>query len=842
MNHPGKLSRLRHALGLVLCIALLPLTMGNTPAFPSDREEIQAASESAPARSDRPKKVSVKTDGPVAITGRTSDNSSLEEASFSVWVSPNQHILGKMKKGDAVPRLRLPERAVTVSGNEFAVTLQRSHLGRKYISDGNLVHFEIEIYDPKTQRVAVSGGSVRSLDTRESELPWADPIETPESTPITRQSTEDLNPVLLDVKMIKSPEKISRTISASEYEPCYNKVFSSPGKVWADIGETFPLDDGGGGMKFSNEATTTYESAISIGGWTPSGSVTMSSGKNFEWPASGVTAGANAGKPRKYEVEVEYYRYTCYNSGGLEMWQSWEPHEHTGGNNDEPISRPDWIGQDMGKCTVATAPVWGRWDSSGGSVGLAYTKEWGVGAKDALQIGIDLSVKREWSDKAEITYAMTEGANWLCGKDDNPGQASSIAQYSKVVQKVCDNFQWPIAKNVMAKAAPENTFNNYAKSTPNGWTGGDSTYSVRMPDGKILWMFSDTFLGPLNSDGTRPTSAPLINSSFVTQDGSQLRTITGGTTSNPRAIMPPPSGPELDWYWLGDGMIGSTDGKDRLQVIFHLWEKFGPDLWDFRLNRMVVATFELGNLTDPISVQTILSTSESIIQWGAGIVPASQSGDGYTYIYGIKDSPINKNLRIARVKGNDLSKVDDWMFLNQEKQAWMPMEWQGSNVLVGVANELSVTKWRNGGFVLISQNSTEGFSNKIRMWASCGPFGPFGFTVGKDVIYEMPETGMFGSYGDQNIFAYNAHVHPALASGDLWTLSYNVNSLDATVGAQGAHYRDPSIYRPRFISFTIAPETTARSAPTLADARLQPPTNSAAASPSCKTCKGVPSR
>ncbi|MFF5608237.1 hypothetical protein ACFY65_17960 [Streptomyces cellulosae] len=27
------------------------------------------------------------------------------------------------------------------------------------------------------------------------------------------------------------------------------------------------------------------------------------------------------------------------------------------------------------------------------------------------------------------------------------------------------------------------------------WTGGDGTHSVRLPDGRLLWLFSDTFLG-----------------------------------------------------------------------------------------------------------------------------------------------------------------------------------------------------------------------------------------------------------------------------------------------------------------------------------------------------------
>ena len=34
-------------------------------------------------------------------------------------------------------------------------------------------------------------------------------------------------------------------------------------------------------------------------------------------------------------------------------------------------------------------------------------------------------------------------------------------------------------------------------------------------------------------------------------------------------------------------------------------------------------------------------------------------------------------------------------------------------------------------------------------------------------------------------------------------MSYNVNNFDNSVASSGAHYRDPTIYRPRFVSFTL---------------------------------------
>jgi hypothetical protein len=80
--------------------------------------------------------------------------------------------------------------------------------------------------------------------------------------------------------------------------------------------------------------------------------------------------------------------------------------------------------------------------------------------------------------------------------------------------------------------------------------------------------------------------------------------------------------------------------------------------------------------------------------------------------------------------------------------------------------------------------------------------GPF---VAQTAIYTAPETGAFGSYADSDVYAYNAHVHPELSTPTNLVFTYNVNSLDPTVGVPGDLYRDVSIYRPRFINLQLTP-------------------------------------
>ncbi|CAM5358584.1 hypothetical protein SVIOM74S_05247 [Streptomyces violarus] len=81
------------------------------------------------------------------------------------------------------------------------------------------------------------------------------------------------------------------------------------------------------------------------------------------------------------------------------------------------------------------------------------------------------------------------------------------------------------------------------------WTGGDGTHSVRLPDGRVLWLFSDTYLGrvygPPNPAGEshawRDTTAPLVRNSAVLMRDGRLET----TLPAPLFADPAPN----QWRW-----------------------------------------------------------------------------------------------------------------------------------------------------------------------------------------------------------------------------------------------------------------------------------------------------
>ncbi|WP_329004356.1 DUF4185 domain-containing protein [Kribbella sp. NBC_00709] len=321
-------------------------------------------------------------------------------------------------------------------------------------------------------------------------------------------------------------------------------------------------------------------------------------------------------------------------------------------------------------------------------------------------------------------------------------------------------------------AAPEGLLNSYS-NTGKGWTGADSTYSVALPGGRTAWIFSDTFLGPVNPDGSRPTTTPFVNNSIVVQHGSQLKTVTGGTATNPTAIIPPPSD---GWYWIGAAQT-SHAGRD-LDVTALRFVKTGTGQWDWHwasnyLARLDSKTLKLKSLT-PLP-------SAANVQW-SGWLMRDQS---YTYIYGVEDLGSSKYQHVARVRGDDLT-AKPWQYWTGS--GWSSDETASARVLEGVANEHSVTKFKDG-YLLVTHDTKELFSKRVVGYFSCSPTGPW---VKPVELYQTPETA-------GNIITYNSHEHPDLRRGNELLVSYNVNSL-----VSDDLYTDVSIYRPRFLAVTLA--------------------------------------
>src|SRR5262249_47341144 len=150
------------------------------------------------------------------------------------------------------------------------------------------------------------------------------------------------------------------------------------------------------------------------------------------------------------------------------------------------------------------------------------------------------------------------------------------------------------------------------------WTGADGSYSVTLPDGRIAWIWSDGFLGLVNSDGSRPLDSPFINNSMVIQDGASLvETLHGGTQEDPTTLIVPTDG--STWYWPQQGVVEG----DVLRVFLQGYVKTGPDPFDFEWTGTDIATFSLPDL---VLQDVVAAPASNGVQYG----PAVLVQDGYT--------------------------------------------------------------------------------------------------------------------------------------------------------------------------------------------------------------------
>jgi hypothetical protein len=317
-------------------------------------------------------------------------------------------------------------------------------------------------------------------------------------------------------------------------------------------------------------------------------------------------------------------------------------------------------------------------------------------------------------------------------------------------------------------------FGDYG-DTAGRWTGADSSYSVPLPGGSTAWIYSDTFLGQVNPDRSRPADSPFVHNSIIVDDHGTLTTYTGGTPDAPASLVTVPGGDEAqNWYWFGDATVEG----DSLRVLLLEFEKTGTGVFDFAFVGSAIASFDLTTMT----LTGTNALPDSGIHWGSAIL----EDGGYTYVYGVEDQQAQKWAHLARVPSGQLTDASAWRYL--AGTSWVADPTASTRILEGVSNEFSVMK-EHGAYLLVTGDATEALSAKIVGYASLSPTGPFSH---KTVLYTTPETG-------GNVFTYNAKAHPQFTHGLTITVSYNVNSFDTA-----DVYADVDNYRPRFIDVTAS--------------------------------------
>ncbi|WP_181770752.1 DUF5005 domain-containing protein [Amycolatopsis pittospori] len=327
----------------------------------------------------------------------------------------------------------------------------------------------------------------------------------------------------------------------------------------------------------------------------------------------------------------------------------------------------------------------------------------------------------------------------------------------------------PVVPDVLPASALNDLWNRYGDRGGH-WTGGDRTVSVPLPDGRTAWLFSDTFLGTVNPDHSRPADSPIARNTLVVQrpDGTLGETLHGGSADDPKSLVGLPGSAEH--YWVGDGVVEG----DVLRVLYNRYATTGSGGLDFRSTGTSLATFPLSSLTPS---EVLLIPVSDRVAWGSELL----EDGGYTYIYGAEQG----HLRLARVPTGGFR--GPWRFWTGF--GWSSHEEDSARMLSGVGTAFSVTRV-DGEYVLVTMDTSPGFSPVMLAYTASSPTGPFGKPR---VLYRAPEASA-------RLIVYDATAHPQLSAPGKLVVSYNVNSLD-----HGDNIADARIYRPRFLEVTWPP-------------------------------------
>ncbi len=159
-----------------------------------------------------------------------------------------------------------------------------------------------------------------------------------------------------------------------------------------------------------------------------------------------------------------------------------------------------------------------------------------------------------------------------------------------------------------------------------GLMNTDNDISCPLPDGRVAWVFNDTYTGTINPYNNSGGTVGFVRNVVMLQNGGALTPWVAGQT----AFTPAISG---DWTWPTDAFVeGNT-----LKIIL-------PDISSSQTNGVNVATLSLPSLT-----QTNMS---GYLPWNVSKV--LDAGDGFLYLY--------NNKQVARVPLGSFNTTSAWRY------------------------------------------------------------------------------------------------------------------------------------------------------------------------------------
>jgi len=337
-----------------------------------------------------------------------------------------------------------------------------------------------------------------------------------------------------------------------------------------------------------------------------------------------------------------------------------------------------------------------------------------------------------------------------------------------------------------------------------GWTGGDGVYSVRLAPTRVLWLFSDSFVGSLVDGNTRRGST-MIHNAVAIQDGDDpmvvrprfyYRTTKDG---KPASFIDAPDGRGFVWIYAG-----AMTTRGLYFFLIQIEPTSDVQAFGFRSIGMWLA-----HVADPSGspshwritttrVPGSVFTSGLNRIWGSAML----EHDGFIYVYGTDEelpatATTSKRLIVARAPVDHLGDFAQWRY--RCGNAWVDDPARVTPLTSGMANEFSVTYSKeHRDFVMVLSES--GLSSRIVRRRARHPWGPWDAPrCVFEVEMPVPPPHQLFTYAGKAHAVFKLGRHE-LVDPDEMVVSYVINSCNFA-----DLINDATLYRPRFVACRLWP-------------------------------------
>lgn len=315
-----------------------------------------------------------------------------------------------------------------------------------------------------------------------------------------------------------------------------------------------------------------------------------------------------------------------------------------------------------------------------------------------------------------------------------------------------------------------------------GWLAGDLPASVDLRDGRVLWLFGDTWIGTRNQEGGFAPGVELWHNSALVQTGGCADLVNAGGTG--WLTIPGTD----DFWWPSGGFVpGGTHGQ-AVDVFVTRMRRTGPGVFDFVPVGADVVELRRADL----AVVGVRALPFQDRLWAASVV-----ADGrWLYLFG-RDYAAGPSTYLARARAGDL--FGRWQFWTGRR--WSRDPAQVKPVLTYAPfNNASMARLRDGRWLAIAKDR-EFDGTAVIGWTARRPQGPWRAT---GPLVAAPTSGRAAE------FTYLAvpHAQITLRHGRRLLVSWNVNTRDASLDVLS----DPAVtgYGPRFAVITVPQDRRSR--------------------------------